>query len=191
MVFEFIYSHFLEQQEQGVIFDLRYQKPPEFESSSRASSRAIRSSSSSIKERRDPKTTTTTKSELPDDWKKIDCAPLREQAEGFGEDHLRRLLKLGTTNPDQIQENINRISYAVKNKTQTFKKTPIAMLMGLCSEGKYFDPPKGYGLINQPDKVKSADKAKEPQSIPQEETAAAEAKRQIAALTAHLKEMPR
>ena len=135
--------------------------------------------SSSLKEERDPKTTTTRKPELPDDWKEIDCAPLREQAEGFGEDHLRRLLKLGTTTPIQVQENIKRIAFSVKHKTQTFKKTPIAMLMGLCSEGKYFDAPKGYYPIVQSEQAASTKSEEEPESTQEEKAAAEEAKTMI------------
>ena len=157
------------------------------------------SSSSSIKERRDPKTTTTTKSELPDEWQEIDCAPLREQSEGFGEDHIERLWKLGTTNPAQVQENIKRIAFAIKHKTQKFTKSPIAMLMGLAKAGKNFDPPKDYNPEIQSrigsEGLKPESKWEEnedPSGLnPRVEAqAAAEAKRQIAALTAHLKDMP-
>jgi hypothetical protein len=155
------------------------------------------SSSSSLKEERDPKTTTTAKSELPDDWKEINCAPLRDLREPFGENHLRRLLKIGKTNPIQVQENIKRVAYAIKHKTQTFKKSPIAMLMGLLSEGIDFDAPKGYQSpmikFKEPEALISSQENEIQNSKSSDEleaAAATEAKRQIAALTAHLKDMP-
>ncbi|MEO5969124.1 MAG: hypothetical protein ABIQ95_04290 [Bdellovibrionia bacterium] len=134
------------------------------------------SSSSSLKEGRDPKTTTTTKFELPGDWKEIDCAPLRDLTEPFGENHLRRLFKSGKTNPAQVQESIKRVAYAVKNKTQTFRKTPTAMLMGLLSEGIDFDAPKGYYSIMQSEQAISTKAEEEPESTQEEKAAAEEAK---------------
>lgn len=118
------------------------------------------SSSSSIQEQSSKKTTTT-KTELPDEWKLIDCSPLRELAEGFGESHLIRLFKTGKTTPEKVQESIKRIAFAVKYKTQTFKKTPIAMLMGLLADGNEFDPPKGYYSMILP---------REPEAINEEES---------------------
>jgi hypothetical protein len=155
-------------------------------------------SSSSIKSESLKTTTTTkTKPELPDEWKEIDCAPLREQSEGFGEDHLRRLWNLGTTTPSKVQENIRRIAFAVKHKTQRFTKTPVAMLMGLAKSDGEFDPPKGY--YSGSGSIKDIEDTRNDNTDPQltlkserlETEAALEARRQIAALTAHLKEMPK
>jgi hypothetical protein len=102
------------------------------------------SSSSSINLERERKTTTTREPELPDEWKTIDCAPLQAVGIEFGESHLLRLYESGKTNHVQVQENIKRVAFAVKNKTQIFKKNPVAMLMGLLPKGKDFDVPQGY-----------------------------------------------
>ena len=85
-----------------------------------------------------------TPDELPDEWMKVDFKPINSLGERMGKQHLDTLFKSGKTSPEKVQESVNRIAFAVRNKTQVIKKTPTAMLMGLLPKGKEFDPPKGY-----------------------------------------------
>ena len=91
-----------------------------------------------------PTTTEVTQGELPDEWMKVDFKPVNDLGERMGKQHLETLFKSGKTTPEKVQESVNRIAFAVNNKTQVIKKTPTAMLMGLLPKGKEFDPPKGY-----------------------------------------------
>lgn len=100
------------------------------------------SSSSSLKEQSSKNTTTT--EDLPDVWKQINVTPLQDLGQPFGETHIKQLYKSGKMNPAQVQESIHRVAYAVKHRTQPFKRGPIAMLMGILKDGREFDPPVGY-----------------------------------------------
>ena len=78
----------------------------------------------------------TTTSELPEEWQKINIAPLA--AIGFTEKHLVDVYVTKLTTPDIVQESINHFAYGLEHNATKYKAypDPLNVLIGCLRKGK-------------------------------------------------------
>ncbi len=83
------------------------------------------------------KNTTTS---LPEDWKKINYEPL--QHIGFTESQIRQLHDTGMTDPEIVQDSINRFAYSLEysDKVKVYSD-PLNVLMGVLRKGQKWNEP--------------------------------------------------